>query len=85
MKEKEPQLFLVPATAFSAMESRSESSIAMLWDRAKEIKTAGLYCVKKVADENAWSSRVVQRVLEWETGGRERAPTRPAFSDAEKM
>ena len=85
IKEAEPLGLLEPANAFSAMESRSETSIAMLWDKAQEIRDEGLLCKQGNADKNAWGTHVVQKVLEWETGGPGRAPTRRAFSDAENM
>ena len=74
-----------PRSAFSAMETRSPLGIETLREKAEEMMENTLECIETTADENAWSTRIVQRVLEWETLGSERKCARPTFSRAENM
>ena len=74
-----------PRSAFSAMETRSELGMEKLWEKAEEMVDNTLECIENSADENAWSTRVVQKALEWETLGPERKSVRPTFSRAENM
>ena len=67
------------------METCSELGIEKLWDKAEEIVENTLECVENTADENAWSTRVVQKALDGETSGSERKCVRTTFSRAEKM
>ena len=86
MKAKQPNgLRNAPRSAFSAMETRSELSIEKLWDKAEEMVENTLECIENTADENAWSTGVVQKALEWETSGLEWKWYRPTFSRAENM
>ena len=75
----------VPRSAFSDMEDRSEASTEKLWDKADEMVVNTTECIKQNVDENAWGTRVVQKVLEWETSGPERKCMRPSFSRVENM
>ena len=86
MKAKQPNgLRNAPRSAFSSMETRSELGIDKLWDKADEMVENTLEFIENNADENAWSLRVVQKALEWETSGSERKWVRPTFSRAENM
>ena len=86
MKAKQPNgLRNAPRSAFSAMETRSELGIEQLWEKAEEMVENTLECIENCADEHAWSTRVVQKALEWETSGSERKCARPTFSRAENM
>lgn len=67
------------------MESRSVTSIAMLWKTAQETVNNALYCVKKGADENTWGQLVVEKILGWETWGPEDEPADPPFSQVYNM
>ena len=86
MKAKQPNgLRNVPRSAFSAMETRSELGMEKLWDRAAEMVENTLECIENASDENAWSTGVVQKALEWETLGSERKCVTPTFSRAVNM
>ena len=67
------QLLDIPPSAFSAIDSRSHTSIGLLCEKAEELMNNIDYCQKKRVDESGWGDNVVRPALELETYAR------PAF------
>ena len=86
METRSPEEFFeIPTSAFGTVDSRSEASIAMLWDKAQEIITNTLDCSQNNADENHWGEEVVRLALSWETYGPDCESPKPAFSRVHNM